>query len=102
MPFSTINPYTGETIKTFADATDSEIAAAITRADETFKQWRELSITERVPVLQKAADILREKKTAFAKIITLEMGKILAEAEAEVELSAAIFEYYVKNAAVCR
>ncbi|GAA0516867.1 NAD-dependent succinate-semialdehyde dehydrogenase [Tatumella terrea] len=98
MPFSTINPYTGETIKTFADATDSEIAAAITRADETFKQWRVLSISDRVPVLQKAADILRERKTAFAKIITLEMGKILAEAEAEVELSAAIFEYYVNNA----
>ena len=98
MAFSTINPYTGETVKTFADATDADIATAISRADETFKHWRELSVPQRVPVLQKAADILREKKRFFAEIITLEMGKIVAEAEAEVELSAEIFEYYVKNA----
>lgn len=98
MAFATTNPYTGETLKTFADATDSEITAAITLADNTFKAWRELAIAERTPILQKAADLLREKKRYFAEIITLEMGKIIGEAEAEVELSAAIFEYYVQHA----
>lgn len=98
MAFATTNPYTGETLKTFADATDSEITAAITLADNTFKAWRELAIAERTPILQKAADLLREKKRYFAEIITLEMGKIVGEAEAEVELSAAIFEYYVQHA----
>ncbi|WP_029686692.1 NAD-dependent succinate-semialdehyde dehydrogenase [Tatumella saanichensis] len=97
MAFATTNPYTGETLKTFPDATDSDIAAAITLADNTFKSWRELTIPQRTPVLQKAADLLRKDKRRFAEIITLEMGKILAEAEAEVELSAAIFEYYVKH-----
>lgn len=97
MAFATTNPYTGETLKTFPDATDSEITAAITLADNTFKSWRELTVSQRTPVLQKAADILRKDKRRFAEIITLEMGKIVAEAEAEVELSAAIFEYYVKH-----
>ncbi len=98
MAFATINPYTGETVKQFADATDSEISAAITLADTTFRQWRELTISQRTLILQKAADILREKNQYFAEIITLEMGKIIGESLAEVELSAAIFEYYVKNA----
>ncbi len=98
MAFSTINPYTGETVKQFKDATDSEIDAAIRRADETFREWRELNISQRTVILQKAADILREKNQYFAEIITLEMGKIIGEARAEVELSANIFEYYVKNA----
>ncbi|GAA0478622.1 MULTISPECIES: NAD-dependent succinate-semialdehyde dehydrogenase [Tatumella] len=98
MAFSTINPYTGETVKQFNDATDSEISAAISRADQTFAEWRQLAIAQRTVILQKAADILREKTQFFAEIITLEMGKIIGEARAEVELSASIFEYYVKNA----
>ena len=48
--------------------------------------------------LQKAADLLRARRTEYAKLLTTEMGKLLAEAEAEVELSADILEYYVKHA----
>ena len=98
MAFSTINPYTGETLKEFKDATDSEITAAISHADQTFSHWRQLTIAQRTVVLQKAADILRDKTQYFAEIITLEMGKIIGEARAEVELSASILEYYVNNA----
>ncbi|ARU94510.1 NAD-dependent succinate-semialdehyde dehydrogenase [Tatumella citrea] len=98
MAFSTINPYTGETVKQFKDATDSEIAAAISRADQAFSSWRQLPIAQRTAVLSKAATILRDKTQHFAEIITLEMGKIIGEARAEVELSASILEYYVNNA----
>ncbi|EOW1911191.1 TPA: aldehyde dehydrogenase family protein [Yersinia enterocolitica] len=48
--------------------------------------------------MKKAADLLRARHTEYAKFLTLEMGKLLCEAEAEVELSAAIFEYYVEHA----
>lgn len=48
--------------------------------------------------MQKVADLLRKDADAYAKLLTLEMGKVIAEAKAEVELSAAIFEYYAKNA----
>ncbi|WP_263408569.1 NAD-dependent succinate-semialdehyde dehydrogenase [Terriglobus tenax] len=98
MAYATTNPYTGETLKTFPDATDSDVALALERGDTAFKQWKNTSIAARVAVLQNAANLLRAKHTEYAKLLTLEMGKLLSEAEAEVELSAAIFEYYVENA----
>lgn len=98
MAYATINPYTGETLKTFPDATDAEVEQAIVAAHEAFLSWRERSFTERGAILQRAADLLRAKAGDYAKLLTLEMGKITAEALAEVELSARIFEYYVKNA----
>jgi len=45
-----------------------------------------------------AADILQRDADSYAKLLTLEMGEIVSEAKAEVELSAKIFEYYVRNA----
>ncbi|MGP2426119.1 NAD-dependent succinate-semialdehyde dehydrogenase [Yersinia sp. 2538 StPb PI] len=98
MAYATTNPYTGETIKTFSDATTADVALALDQGDGAFKQWKNTTIADRVAVLQKAADLLRAKHTEYAKLLTLEMGKLLGEAEAEVELSAAIFEYYVENA----
>ncbi|MDZ5454584.1 NAD-dependent succinate-semialdehyde dehydrogenase [Labrys sp. ZIDIC5] len=98
MAYATINPYTGETLKTFADATDDEVRDAIGRAHQAFGAWKETSFAERGRILQKAADILRRDSDTYAKLLTLEMGKTFAEAKAEVELSAKIFEYYVRNA----
>lgn len=99
MAYATINPYTGEKIKTFPTATDSEVKDAISLADDTFKSWKEASFETKAAVLSGTAHILRAKHTEYAKILTLEMGKLLGEAEAEVELSAKILEYYAKNGA---
>ena len=98
MAYQTTNPYTGEILKTFPDATDAQVAQALKRGHTAFQQWRLKPVSERVTFLQKAADLLRAKRTEYAKLLTTEMGKLLAEAEAEVELSAAILEYYVKHA----
>ena len=98
MAYQTTNPYTGETLKTFPDATDAQVAQALERGHTAFQQWRLQPVRERVTFLQKAADLLRARHTEYAKLLTTEMGKLLAEAEAEVELSAAILEYYVKHA----
>ena len=98
MAYQTTNPYTGEILKTFPDATDAEVAQALERGHAAFQQWRLKPVKERVTFLQKAADLLRTRHTEYAKLLTTEMGKLLAEAEAEVELSAAILEYYVKHA----
>ncbi|WP_432455053.1 NAD-dependent succinate-semialdehyde dehydrogenase [Agarivorans sp. QJM3NY_29] len=97
MSYASVNPYTGDLIKTFADATDDEVELALNNANQAFLKWRETSFAQRAEILQRAADILRENKTKYAKILTLEMGKLLLEAEAEVELSAQIMEYYVKH-----
>ena len=98
MAYQTTNPYTGEILRTFPDATDAEVAQALERGHTAFQQWRLQPVRERVTFLQKAADLLRARHTEYAKLLTTEMGKLLAEAEAEVELSAAILEYYVKHA----
>lgn len=100
MAFATTNPYTNELVKTFPSATREEILTAIAQADNAFQSWKELPVAKRVSFLQKAADILRQKVDEFAGLITLEMGKTFAEAKGEVELSAQILEYYVKNAEV--
>lgn len=98
MTYATINPYTNELVKQFPDATDEEVEQAIAQADAAFRSWRESSFAVRAAVMNKAASLLREAKNDYAKLLTLEMGKVTAEAEAEVELSARIFEYYAKNA----
>ncbi|AKJ41967.1 NAD-dependent succinate-semialdehyde dehydrogenase [Pragia fontium] len=98
MSYKTVNPYTGETLKTFPDATDAEVAGAIDKAHNAFLSWKEKPIAERLALLQRVADGLRKEKKEIAKLLTIEMGKLYSEAQGEVELSAQIFEYYVKNA----
>ncbi len=98
MAYATTNPYTGELIKTFPEATDAEVSAAIDNAHQAFLSWRETPFAARSAVMQKAADILRQRAEEFARLLTLEMGKLIVEARAEVELSAQIFEYYARNA----
>jgi succinate-semialdehyde dehydrogenase/glutarate-semialdehyde dehydrogenase len=98
MPYSTTNPYTGEILKVFPDATDAEVTTAIETAHAAFLQWKKTPFAERAAVLRKAASLLRERKDKYAHLLTLEMGKITAEALGEVELSASILEYYADNA----
>lgn len=98
MAYATVNPYTGETLATFPDATDAEVEAAIAAAHAAFLSWRETRFAERAAVLRNAARILRRDIGTYAPLLTTEMGKLLAEARAEVDLSAEIFEYYADNA----
>jgi succinate-semialdehyde dehydrogenase/glutarate-semialdehyde dehydrogenase len=98
MSYTTINPYTNEIVKQFPDATDAEVAQAIAQADATFQTWKKAPFAQRAEVMRKAASLLRKDKSAYAAVLTLEMGKLTAEAEAEVELSAQIFEYYAVHA----
>lgn len=98
MSFATTNPYTGETLKTFPTATDDEVRTAIDRAHRAFLGWRDASFAERAAVMRAAAAILRRDVEKYAPLLTLEMGKLIGEAKAEVELSAAIFDYYAENA----
>ncbi|CAI9119297.1 NAD-dependent succinate-semialdehyde dehydrogenase [Brytella acorum] len=98
MAYATTNPFTNEQIKVFPNSTDAEIDTALDKAHAAFLSWRETSFAERAKVMQNAADILRRDMDAYSKLLTLEMGKVFGEAKAETELSAAIFEYYAKNA----
>ncbi|MBH0009423.1 NAD-dependent succinate-semialdehyde dehydrogenase [Salinibacterium sp. SWN1162] len=97
MAYQTINPYTNEVVATFPDATVQEVDEAITAAHQAFLSWRETPYSTRMEVLAKAAKLLRADKRRYAELLTLEMGKVIAEAEAEVDLSADILEYYAER-----
>jgi succinate-semialdehyde dehydrogenase / glutarate-semialdehyde dehydrogenase len=99
MAYQTINPYTEKLVKAFNEHTDAQLEAMIAKAEETYaNDWRLRSLAERKAILKKAASILREKRDEFAEPVTLEMGKLFAEAQGEVELSADILDYYADNA----
>jgi len=98
MTYQSVNPYDGSVLKTFQIATDSELESSIANADACFDIWRKTTFTQRAAVADKAAVMLRLRADYFARLITLEMGKRIDEAKSEVLLSAAILEYYAKNA----
>ncbi|ELC5625626.1 NAD-dependent succinate-semialdehyde dehydrogenase [Salmonella enterica] len=98
MTYATINPFTGELIKEFPNATDAEVTEAIESAHQAFLSWRNTSFANKAEILNRAAALLRDSKRRYAELLTLEMGKVIGEAEAEVELSAQILEYYAEHA----
>ena len=97
MSIQTTNPATNQVVKSFDEMTDTQVDQAVAQSESTFQLWKKTSYPERAAVLNKVASLMREKKTALATLITLEMGKLYAQAEGEVELSANILEYYAKN-----
>ncbi|QSJ18871.1 NAD-dependent succinate-semialdehyde dehydrogenase [Nostoc sp. UHCC 0702] len=99
MAIATINPATGETLKTFEPLKDAEIAAKLDLAGEAFEQYRQTSFAQRSHWLQTAADILEQEKADFAKLMTLEMGKPLKAAVSEVEKCATVCRFYAEQAA---
>jgi len=100
MQYQTINPFTEQLIKTFPMHTDAQLEEIIAKAKAVYENdWRLRTLDERKAVVKKAAAILRENRDEFAKPITLEMGKLFREAQAEVDLSADILDYYADNSA---
>lgn len=98
MAYATTNPYTGEVVRTFVDATDTEVDAALAAADAAFASWKDSSFATRADVMRKAATLMRERKDEYATLLTLEMGKLYAEAKLEVDLCADMFDYYAQYA----
>jgi succinate-semialdehyde dehydrogenase len=95
--FSTVNPANGEQIETFPFFTVQETEAALARAEKSFKSYRNLSVHQRAELLSKLAATLRKNKAQLAKVITTEMGKILSEAEGEVEKCAWEADWYAEH-----
>ncbi len=98
MAYQTVNPYNGEAGESVRELDDSELEAALSRAQSTFGVWREKTFGERRAIARRAAGILRERPDEFARLLTLEMGKLIGESRGEVALTAEIIEYYADNA----
>ena len=98
MAIQTINPATNKVEKTFTEMTDEEVDKAVAQSAATFEEWKRTDFKIRAEILHKVAGLLREKKKDLAKMITMEMGKLVSQAEGEIKLSAEIFDYYANNA----
>jgi succinate-semialdehyde dehydrogenase / glutarate-semialdehyde dehydrogenase len=84
MAIATTNPATGETVREFDELTDAQLEDKLARAAETFRSWRTTGFAERADLLRRAADLLDEEADELGGTATLEVGKTLASAVAEL------------------
>ena len=95
--FKSINPFNQELIAEHPVFTSEQIDAALSNAEKAFHNWKTTSFQQRSDLLFKLSTVLKNNKEQYALHIALEMGKILAEARAEVEKCALACEYYAEN-----
>jgi succinate-semialdehyde dehydrogenase/glutarate-semialdehyde dehydrogenase len=97
MAYQSINPYDGTIGETFEELTNKQLGTVIETAAACFEAWRRTTFAERSAVAAQASAIMRMRVNDFARLATLEMGKLIEQARGEVVLSAEIIDYYAKN-----
>ncbi len=97
MAIQTINPTSGKIEKTFSEQTRLEVYELIEKAHDAFLKWRETDYVTRSQLMKNVAQILRDRKEHYGKILTLEMGKPITQAIAEVDKCAWACDYYADN-----
>jgi succinate-semialdehyde dehydrogenase/glutarate-semialdehyde dehydrogenase len=98
MSIATINPATGETLRTFEPHSDAKVNEALEKAHEAFRRHRLTSFAERATRMRKAAEILNAESREIGRLMTVEMGKPIKAAIAEAEKCATACNYYAENA----
>ena len=98
MAIRTVNPATGQLVKSFEQMQDSEVDEKIQRAVAAFSKFRRLSFAERAAMMSKAASILENEKNDLAALMTTEMGKTLRSAVDEAVKCAWACRYYAESA----
>ncbi len=98
MKLTSINPATLEVISDIESLTSEQISTKIDAAHKAYLSWRKTSFEERKALMKKLANLLREQKHEIGLVMSKEVGKTVAAAEAEVEKSARGCDYYADNA----
>lgn len=98
MEFQSINPYNGKIIQTYSEISENELISKLEMGDKAFSNWRKSSFPERSLLMKNVARDLENNCHEYAKIITLEMGKPIIEARAEVKKCAWVCQYYAEKA----
>ncbi len=98
MSIASVNPANNKTLTTFDYLSVDQTVTAIGKADDAFRQWRRTSFEVRKTVLLRFANQLRERHGEFARLITQDMGKRIAESVSEIEYCASISEFYANGA----
>jgi succinate-semialdehyde dehydrogenase/glutarate-semialdehyde dehydrogenase len=96
---ASINPVDNSLFKSFQPATQAAIEAALTRAATAFLRHRETPLAERAAKLARAAEILESDSDRYGRMLTLEMGKPITAARAEVSKCALACRYYAEHGA---
>lgn len=100
MAYLTTNPATGKVEREFDTITDEALAAILDESEDCFRNdWSKRSTKERAAALHRAAAIIRDEQDAIAETMTRDMGKLVGQAVGELQLSAAILDYYADTAA---
>lgn len=93
-----INPATGEPLKSYEEHEPAEVARILTAADAAQRDWASLSFGDRADHLRKAGGLLRDRSGELAELMALEMGKPLEQGRGEAEKCAWVCDYYADNA----
>ncbi|MGK5630411.1 NADP-dependent succinic semialdehyde dehydrogenase [Streptomyces sp. URMC 123] len=98
MPIATVNPATGETLRTFQPLDADAVEERLARAHRAFQEYRTTGFDERAELLRRAADLLERDRDEIARTITIEMGKPLGAARAEAAKCAKAMRWYADHA----
>ena len=93
-----VNPATGETIGSVAHADRADLDRALEAAARGFQVWRKVAAFDRSRLMRKAANILRDRLDAIARVLTLEQGKPLVEAKGEILVAADVIDWFAEEA----
>jgi len=100
MVMQSINPATEEVVESFEEFSPQQVDQALQQSFDAQKGWRGTSFSERAACLQKVARVLRTNKQRWAELLSLEMGKPIVEAEAEIEKCAWNCDFFAAQAPV--
>jgi succinate-semialdehyde dehydrogenase/glutarate-semialdehyde dehydrogenase len=98
MPIATVNPATGETLRTFEPYDGEEIERRLALAEHRFRSWRKTTFAERAAAMNRLADILDAEAEQVGRVMTTEMGKTLEQAVGEVRKCANGCRYFAEHA----
>ncbi|MBN2065528.1 MAG: NAD-dependent succinate-semialdehyde dehydrogenase [Candidatus Thermoplasmatota archaeon] len=99
MVLTSINPSTGETLKKFKEWDIHKIQNQIKKSAEAFNLWKNFEYSKRGTILRNVSQLLRKNKRAYARLITIEMGKPILQSQTEIEKCIWVCEYYAKYGA---
>lgn len=98
MPLTSINPATGETIRSYPELSARELEEGLAHADRAFAVWRRTPAAKRSALMNAAGGLLRTQQETCARVMAQEMGKPLAQGRSEMEKCAWVCDYYAEHA----
>ena len=93
-----VNPYTGDLLQSYPVMGDREVKEVLLQSQAAYFGWMALEVAERLLFFSKLIEVIRVERDQLALLASLEMGKLLGEAKAEVDKCISLCEYYLEQA----